>query len=116
MATSGCHATTFHLILDTVSVSFIIGSFFLRSHITHFVEKVEANICCTCLFHETHRISSNGCVFVPGSKCDHFKEVVNSCDHFIINKNLYLRIMNIYFEIQYTGIMKILNLLKGFFK
>lgn len=65
VATSGCQATTFHLIRDTVSVNLIIGSFFLKSQTTHFAAKVDAKICCTWRFHEIDDTSSNGWDLAP---------------------------------------------------
>lgn len=65
VATSGCQATTFHRILETVSLNLIIGSFFLKSQTTHLAAKVLAIMCCTCKFQATDKTSSKGCVFEP---------------------------------------------------
>jgi hypothetical protein len=48
------------LILDMLSLTLMIGSFFLKSHTTQRKPNVEAKMCWTCLFHDTQETSSGG--------------------------------------------------------
>ena len=66
VAISGCHATDRHFARVLLSVSLMIGSFFFRSQMTHFVENTDAKMCCTCRFQANDKTSSSGWHFVPG--------------------------------------------------
>jgi len=46
--------------LDMLSLTLMIGSFFLRSQTTQRAVNVEARICCTCRFQLTQATSSGG--------------------------------------------------------
>ena len=49
------------------SLTLMIGSFFLKSHTTQRPQgDAEANMCCTCLFHDTQLMLSGGKVLLPG--------------------------------------------------
>ena len=48
------------LTLDMLSLTLMIGSFFLKSHTTQREPNVEAKMCWTCLFHDTQETSSGG--------------------------------------------------------
>ena len=85
VATSGCHASSLHLILkqkhnsyihhrrseaavwtrvrtrDMLSDTLMIGSFLRKSHTTQRPAYVDARMYCTCLFHSIHATSSGGC-------------------------------------------------------
>ena len=62
VATSGCQAIQLHLTRFEASVTWIIGSFFLRSQTIERAELgwADANMCSTCLFQASATTSSSG--------------------------------------------------------